>query len=131
MNFGKVAFFAIGAYTSTLLSIAGAPFVVGLLAGIFLSVLFGFLVALPALRLRADYLAIVTLSFGEILRLFFLNEQWLTNGRWVSVDPAAVILCFPGKLPFFYASFVICFLLSAIFFQKRSSIPYLEGRLKR
>jgi len=81
MNFGKVAFFAIGAYTSVLLSMAGAPFLLGLLAGTILSALFGYLVALPALRFRPDYLAIVTLSFGEILRLFFLNEQWLTNGH--------------------------------------------------
>gem|GEM_PF-6529282 len=42
--------------------------------------LFGLLVSLPTLCLRADYLAIVTSAFGELLRLFFLNEIWFTNG---------------------------------------------------
>lgn len=120
MNFGKVAFFAIGAYTSTLLSMSGAPFIVGLLAGIFLSALFGFLVALPALRLRADYLAIVTLSFGEILRLFFLNEQWLTNGPMgIRGIPQPLFSAFQGNYLLFYASLVFVFLFSCYFFSEK------------
>lgn len=120
MNFGKVAFFAIGAYTSVLLSMAGEPFILGLLAGAILSALFGFLVALPALRLRADYLAIVTLSFGEILRLFFLNEQWLTNGPMgIRGIPQPLFSIFKENYLFFYAAVVLFFLAVCYFFSEK------------
>jgi ABC-type branched-subunit amino acid transport system permease subunit len=80
MNFGKVAFFAIGAYTSALLTMAGAPFLVGLGAGMALAGLMGFLLSVPALKLREDFLAIASIAFGEIIRLILLNERWLTKG---------------------------------------------------
>lgn len=120
MNFGKVAFFAIGAYTSTLLSMAGAPFIIGLLTCVLLSSLFGFFVALPAVRLRADYLAIVTLSFGEILRLFFLNEQWLTNGPMgIRGITQPLYFAFRENYLLFYASLVFVFLLICYFFSEK------------
>jgi len=120
MNFGKVAFFAIGAYASALLSIAGAPFLVGLTAGIILCALFGYLVALPALRLRADYLAIVTLSFGEILRLFFLNEQWLTNGPMgIRGIPQPLYSVFHDNYLVFYAVMVFIFLVICYIFSEK------------
>lgn len=126
MNFGKVAFFAIGAYTSALLSIAGAPFLAGLTAGIILCALFGYLVALPALRLRADYLAIVTLSFGEILRLFFLNEQWLTNGPMgIRGIPQPLYSVFHGNYLVFYVVLVFVFLfICYIFSEKIINSPF-------
>jgi branched-chain amino acid transport system permease protein len=80
MNFGKVAFFAVGAYTSALLTLNGAPYLVALVAAIALSSFAGFLIALPTLRLREDYFAIVTIAFGEILRIFLESEAWLTRG---------------------------------------------------
>ena len=80
MNYGKVAFFGVGAYTSALLALSGYNFLVTLVAAIFMSALAGFLISLPTLRLREDYFAIVTVSAGEILRLFFISEAWLTNG---------------------------------------------------
>jgi len=81
-NFGKVAFFLIGAYAYALLSQAGVPFYLCLLASALVSAVFGLLVSLPALRLRADYLAIVVLAFGEILRLIVKSEEWLAGGDW-------------------------------------------------
>jgi branched-chain amino acid transport system permease protein len=70
LNFGQVAFMAVGAYgvgitTDTL----GAPLWVGIIVGILAGVLLGILLGLPTLRLRADYLAIVTIAVGEIIRL--------------------------------------------------------------
>ena len=126
MNFGKVAFFATGAYASTLLSMAGAPFIVGLLAGVLLSSLLGFIVALPAVRLRADYLAIVTLSSGEILRLFFLNEQWLTNGPMgIRGIPQPLFFAFRENYLLFYASLVFAFLfICYIFSEKIINSPF-------
>jgi ABC-type branched-subunit amino acid transport system permease subunit len=80
MNFGKVAFFALGAYTSSLITLSGAPFIVGLFGGMLVAGIAGFLISIPTLRLREDYLAIVTITFSEILRLFLLGERWLTKG---------------------------------------------------
>jgi branched-chain amino acid transport system permease protein len=79
-NFGHVAFFGIGAYTSALLSLAGCPVTLGMVCSMLLSGGMGALLAIPALRLSGDYFGIATLSFGEIIRLFFLNERWLTKG---------------------------------------------------
>ncbi len=87
-NFGKVAFFLIGAYTYALVSQAGLPFYLCLIAGALISAIFGLLISLPALRLRADYLAIAVLAFGEILRLIMKSEKWLAGGNWgIAVSP--------------------------------------------
>ncbi len=81
LNLGYVAFYAVGAYTYALISTEfGWSFWVCLpLAGMF-AALFGITLAFPVLRLRGDYLAIVTLAFGEIIRIVILNWQSLTGG---------------------------------------------------
>lgn len=80
INLGQVAFFAIGAYTSALLLLHGAPFLAALAAAGAAAGTAGALVAVMTPRLREDYLAIVTLGFSEIVRLILLNEKWLANG---------------------------------------------------
>ncbi len=80
VNFGHVAFLAIGAYTTVLLSLHGVPLFVSVLVGVALAGAFGALLGIPTLKLREDYLAIVTIGFAEIIRLFLLNEEWLTGG---------------------------------------------------
>lgn len=81
LDLGYVAFYAIGAYSYALLSIGfGLSFWACLpLAGLFAAI-FGILLGYPTLRLRGDYLAIVTLGFGEIIRLVLLNWTDLTGG---------------------------------------------------
>ena len=86
-NFGKVAFFLTGAYTYALLSQIGVPFYLCLIAGALVSAIFGLLVSLPALRLRADYLAIAVLAFGEILRLIVKSEEFAGRSWGISVSP--------------------------------------------
>jgi len=90
-NFGKVAFFALGAYVSTLLySVYMWPFyyipyighllqlVFSCVVAIIISAIFGYLVSIPTVKLRADYFAIMTIAGGEIIRLFFQYEKrWL------------------------------------------------------
>lgn len=98
---GHTGFMAIGAYTSALVTkainlgikagtIAPLPpllvFFIGMLAGALLAALFGLLVGIPALRLRGDYLAIITLGFGEIIRVVIQNLKFaggkgLANGQ--------------------------------------------------
>src|SRR5256714_93200 len=81
LNLGYVAFFAIGAYTVALLGRAfGLSFWLLLpLAGISAAVC-GIVLAFPVLRLRGDYLAVVTLAFGEIIRLIAINWVPVTSG---------------------------------------------------
>jgi branched-chain amino acid transport system permease protein len=81
LDFGYVAFYAVGAYSYALLAKTfGLTFWILLpLAGM-LSSFWGILLGFPVLRLRGDYLAIVTLAFGEIIRLILINWTALTNG---------------------------------------------------
>ena len=80
VNLGHVGFFAMGAYSTALLTVHGAPFVLGLTMAIMMSACLGALVAMATLRLKEDFLTIVTLGFSEIFRLFLINEDWLTRG---------------------------------------------------
>ena len=81
LDLGYVAFYAVGAYSYALLAQNfGLSFWICLpLAGI-LAAFWGVLLGFPVLRLRGDYLAIVTLAFGEIIRLVLLNWQSFTGG---------------------------------------------------
>ena len=81
LDLGYVAFYAVGAYAYALLAQNfGFSFWIGLpLAGI-MAAFWGVLLGFPVLRLRGDYLAIVTLAFGEIIRLVLLNWQSFTGG---------------------------------------------------
>ncbi|MEY4498055.1 MAG: hypothetical protein RJA40_160 [Actinomycetota bacterium] len=80
LDLGYVAFFAIGAYTMGFLGInTGLNTWEIMPIGIGLAMFAGVLLGIPTLRLRGDYLAIVTLGFGEIIRIVALNVSW-TNG---------------------------------------------------
>ncbi|MBU0600572.1 branched-chain amino acid ABC transporter permease, partial [bacterium] len=81
LDLGYMAFYAVGAYSCALLSIHyQISFWFLLPLGGILAAGFGVLLALPALRVRGMYLAIVTLGFGEITRLILTNWDSLTNG---------------------------------------------------
>ena len=80
VNLGQVAFFAIGAYSAALVTLAGAPFLLGLALAAIIPAAIATLVATITPRLREDYLAIVTLGLAEVIRLIFLNEKWLAGG---------------------------------------------------
>ncbi len=96
-NIGIAGFFAVGAYTSAILTTPAAPDRVGgfnmpFLAALVIAVLFSgliaFLIGIPTLKLSEDYLAIATIGIAETIRLVFNNEAWLANGvRGVSDIP--------------------------------------------
>lgn len=87
LNFGHVAFMAIAAYTMAILVVkAGVALWIASLAGIAAAVVFAFLLGLPTLRLRADYLAITTIAFGEIVRYVAQNENGLTGGSQGTIN---------------------------------------------
>ncbi|HPI41260.1 MAG TPA: branched-chain amino acid ABC transporter permease, partial [Pseudobdellovibrionaceae bacterium] len=92
-SLGHAGFMAIGAYTTSILSdffvVQGIQlglfnFFISILAGGLLAGLAGFLVGQPSLRLKGDYLAIVTLGFGEIVRVALLNMDFLGGARGYS-----------------------------------------------
>ncbi|MFB2550473.1 ABC transporter permease subunit [Ensifer soli] len=84
LDLGFVAFYAVGAYTYGLLASGQfdihLPLLLILPIAAFMGAIVGILLGLPVLRLRGDYLAIVTLGFGEIIRIVMNNMDWLTNG---------------------------------------------------
>jgi branched-chain amino acid transport system permease protein len=101
-SIGHAGFMAIGAYASAYVTLtfgdrirgvltflpeagrSGALLLVGLAVGALLAAFAGFLVGVPSLRLRGDYLAIVTLGFGEIIRVFILNIDAVGGARGLS-----------------------------------------------
>lgn len=81
LHLGYAAFYAMGAYSYGLMYLYwGIPFWVALPLGAVSGALFGLLIGFPVLRLRGDYLAIVTLAFGEISRLILENWSGFTKG---------------------------------------------------
>ena len=108
VNLGVVAFFAIGAYTAGLLAVAGVALPLAWAAAIVLAAVAGVVMAMVALRLREDYLAIVTLGFAEVLRLFLLNETWLTKGaNGVTGIPRPLHAVFGRHYDVFYLAVVL------------------------
>lgn len=92
LAFANAAFFGVGAYTTAIcMSRWNWPFVLALLASAGVTALVGLIVSLPALRLKAFYLAIVTLAFGELLRWTYIHADWLTLGSSGLPVPSASI----------------------------------------
>ena len=80
LDLGHVAFYAVGAYCYAILAQHGVGFWTTLPLAALLTGALGLLLGFPVLRLRGDYLAIVTLGFGEIIRILLNNLDSLTNG---------------------------------------------------
>ncbi len=121
LNLGFVAFYAIGAYSFALLNTKlGLGFWSALPLSVFITTIAGYLLAVPALRLRGDYLAIVTLGFGEIVRLVLNNWDSLTRGpNGISGITSASLFSIPvTNLSHFYF-FVLFFVCLAVFVMRR------------
>ncbi|SHH07946.1 branched-chain amino acid ABC transporter permease [Desulfosporosinus lacus] len=85
-SIGHAGFMAIGAYMAAIVVVKfQGPLMLALLAGALVSALAGFLIGLPTLRLKGDYLAIATLGFGEIVRIIFLNMEYVGGASGFSV----------------------------------------------
>ncbi|MDM5317977.1 branched-chain amino acid ABC transporter permease [Fictibacillus sp. b24] len=129
LDLGFVAFFAIGAYTYGIFAtgqaanfmpfgtfpLSGESFWIFILIGCFVAALFGVLLGIPVLRVKGDYLAIVTLGFGEIIRIVFNNLDKpvnITNGAMglASVKPPEIFgyqFVYPNQ--FYYIVLAILF----------------------
>ncbi|WP_311481654.1 branched-chain amino acid ABC transporter permease [uncultured Anaerococcus sp.] len=108
INLGHAGFMAIGAYSAALFLktgiVSGFPaFILSLIVGGFVAAIFGILIGLPVLRLTGDYLAIVTLAFGEIIRVLIENLDFTGGAQGLAGIPTTNDF---GKF-FFMAVFVI------------------------
>src|SRR6478736_8194180 len=90
LDLGYVGFYATGAYTTGVLTSQHAswPFFFVLPISIAVTMVFGVILGAPTLRVRGDYLAIVTLGFGEIIRIVILNTGWLGASAGIKDIPA-------------------------------------------
>jgi branched-chain amino acid transport system permease protein len=110
-SLGQAAFMAIGAYASGIFVVKFKwPFIPAVIVAIGISVLIGFLVGLPTIKLRRDYISLVTLGFGEAITAILNQMTWLTGG-------ATGFSGFPQKvtLPLAIAVAVVCIILVAFF----------------
>ena len=111
LSLGHAGFMSIGAYSSALISIAlsntlppAAAFLIALLCGGILAAFFGFIIGVPVLRLRGDYLAIVTLAFGEIIKSIINYLKFTGGSKGLS------------KIPLYsdYRNFTVVFIIMVI-----------------
>lgn len=104
LDLGYIAFYGVGAYTYALLSVHfGMSFWMSLPVAATTAAIAGCIIGYPTLRMRGDYLAIVTLGFGEIVRLILNNWMSLTNGPngILGIKPPAIFIpIFEGGLSF-------------------------------
>jgi len=97
LDLGYIAFYAIGAYWTALLSTHwGVSFWILLPTSAVMAAMFGVVLGYPTLRLRGDYLAIVTLGFGEIIRITLNNWRELTNGPMGIMGVPHPTIALPG-----------------------------------
>lgn len=116
-SLGHAGFMAIGAYVAAFLSVTFPPFIgvasylsfaIYIIVGGFFAALAGFVVGLPSLRLRGDYLAIVTLGFGEIVRVVLLNLEVIGGARGYMGIPSFPSLNFFGiELSRFFGGYIM------------------------
>lgn len=119
LNFGVAGFMAIGAYVQAILTCDIYPFQLGFWLGLLCSIIcgaaVGFVLGLPTLRLRGDYLAIVTLGFGEIIQDCLRNLDVITKGsQGINPLPAPTLFGWeftPGNYLPWYFLFLFLLLL--------------------
>lgn len=81
LSMGQAAFYGIGAYATALLNTRlGLPFLITFPLSILITAVFGLILAIPALKLKGGYLALLTIGFGEVIRLLLVNWVDLTKG---------------------------------------------------
>ena len=117
LNLGFVAFYAIGAYSYALINTKlGFGFWSAMPLSVSIATISGFLLAIPSSRLKGDYLALVTLGFGEIVRLILNNWDSVTNGpNGISgIMPPYILNISMEKLSYYYY-LVLFFVITSIF----------------
>jgi len=126
LNLGHIAFYAIGAYASALLTLNGFPFLIGLTVAGIITMLFGFLLSIPTKKLKGDYFALATLGFSFVIYAVALNWTSLTKGSLgLSGIPKPTILgfSFSSNLSFFILTSIIV-IFSYVVIKRIISSPF-------
>jgi branched-chain amino acid transport system permease protein len=110
LTLGHSAFMAIGAYSAAVVYQAGVPFFLSLILGSIIAALFGFLIGVPTLRLKGDYLAITTLGFCEIIVVAIQNIPMLGGAQGMTGIPGKTTF----TLVFFSMVFTILILYNVV-----------------
>jgi branched-chain amino acid transport system permease protein len=126
LDLGYAAFFAVGAYTTgILMTVYGWSFWLTLPVAAILAAIIGVIIGAPTLRLRSDYLAIVTLGFGEIIRILAINLTITGSASGIYGIPRPVLgsYVFTGQMDFYFLMLAIaCLTLLAVSRLGRSRI---------
>jgi branched-chain amino acid transport system permease protein len=129
VNLGHVAFFAIGAYTTALLSQAGVPLWLTLLPAVAAAAAAAYPIGRITLRLQEDYLAIVTFGFAEVLRQILSNERW--SGATNGIPGIPVLVGDVGPLRHPLTAALVLALVVVVLVALRSLIESPYGRVLR
>lgn len=119
LSLGQAAFFGVGAYTAALLNTrAGLQFFACLAGSVVLTALFGLVLAVPALKVKGSYLALLTMGFGEVVRIVMINWTPVTNGTAgvLGID-SPVILGFAFDTLKKYYFLIMIFVLLGLLYQ--------------
>jgi branched-chain amino acid transport system permease protein len=113
LSLGQAGFLAIGAYSCIFFNIdARLPLPLAALCAVIVTALAGFLIGFPVLKLTGDYLAIVTLGFGEIIRVVFINLKTLTGGPNGRTFPTPIVM--NGELAFVLTTITLIIILALL-----------------
>lgn len=130
INFGHVGFYAIGAYASALVVQAGAPIYVGIIVGTLLAGLGAYPIGWLTLRLKEDYLAIVTIGFSEIIRIILLNSKWSGGAAGLAGVPRLFVSAGRELSQLLWFALMFALVIITIMFMRRlSASPF--GRVLR
>lgn len=113
LSLGQAGFMAVGAYTCAILAQAGLPLPLSVVAAALVTCVFGVAIGFPTLKFQGDYLAIVTLGFGEIIRVLLVNFKDLTGGANGKQFPSVLV----SYADFSYFVIVGCLVLVLVFVQ--------------
>jgi branched-chain amino acid transport system permease protein len=120
VSLGHNAFFAIGAYTSTLLFLNfGLSPWLGMIVGAMFAALVGVVLGLICFRLRSHYFALATLAFGQVSFIIAINWRSVTQGAEglaLPIEPDLSNMLFAGKLPYVYMGLILFLIVLAVSF---------------
>jgi branched-chain amino acid transport system permease protein len=113
LSLGQAGFLAIGAYACIFFNFdMGLPLPLAALCAVLVTTLAGFLIGFPVLKLTGDYLAIVTLGFGEIIRVVFINLKAITGGPNGRTFPTVIVM--NGELAFILTTITLIVTLALL-----------------
>jgi len=119
LSFGQAAFYGIGAYSAALLNTNyGLPFAIVLPIAIIITAVFGIILAIPAIKVKGPYLALVTIAFGEVVRIVMVNWKEVTKGTAgiVGIDPPIVFgYRFDNLVSYYYL--ILAFVIIGLTYQ--------------